>query len=119
MSTLLTCTKTAAEQQWDETIGGMLPPLWMNYGNWWWWLRNHVRLYDPVPDPDPTPIALEVLNGILVNAYGPAYPTINAPITSSSPTDPEAIIEMTGFAQIAAMLEEEAEEAGYDLWATV
>ena len=118
MSSLLICTEEEAEQQWDETIGQTLPPLWLNYGNWWWWLRNQVRTYDPVPEIDPTPIVTGVLNGILVNAYGPTYPTITAPITSSSPTDPVAIIEMTGFSQIAAMLEEAAEEAGYDLWAS-
>ncbi len=118
MSSLLTCTKSAAEQEWDETIGQTLPPIWLNYGNWWWWLRNQVRLYDPVPDPDPTPIVTGVLNGILQNVFGPGYPPITAPITSSSPTDPEAIITVTGFAQIAAMMEEAAEEAGYDLWAS-
>ena len=117
MSSLLTCTKSAAEQQWDDTIGQTLPPIWIDFAGWWWWLRGHVRTETPPPTPDPTPIAIGILDGILEIVFGPGYPPITtAPPTSSSPADPEAIITVTGFAQIAAILEEGAEEAGYDLW---
>ncbi|MBB6053269.1 hypothetical protein [Armatimonas rosea] len=132
--TLLTCTEEEAEQQLGDELGFPTVPYpilpdWSKFGNWWLWLRSKVRLVEPAPDPDPYEIGIDIINAMLPILYGPAYPTFPLPSpTPPTPADPEAelpsssdpvaIVEIESWEQLAAILLEAAEEAGYDLWAT-
>lgn len=124
---LLTCTEEEAEQQLGDELGFPTVPYpilpdWATFGNWWLWLRSKVHLIEPAPDPDPYEIGIEVINTMLPILYGPTYPTFPLPApTPPTPADPDpvAIVEIESWEQLAAILEEAAEEAGCDLWAAV